>query len=235
MVGDTIEISAINQVFGRSFRQHKLVVGSVKSSVGHLEAGAALIGIIKTVECLEHGQIPPQKNFLTPNPRINFSKILIPTELLSWPDQQDGPRYASVNSFGFGGTNGHILLEHWPSSLVTSPHSPERPYVFKISASNHTSLHALAKKYADFISSNQPDLQMLAYTTLSRRSTLANTQYLIASSNDELAEKLRSDYSIPIWNKQTFRDPLGFIFTGQGAQWQVVVNSISQDYIFADC
>jgi acyl transferase domain-containing protein len=86
-----LEVSAITQTFGKSNRNQKLVVGSVKASVGHLEAGAALIGIIKTIECLERGMIPAQKHFSIPNPKIDFTHVQIPTSCSSGLTLQDYP------------------------------------------------------------------------------------------------------------------------------------------------
>jgi acyl transferase domain-containing protein len=213
-----LEVSAITQTFGKSNRNQKLVVGSVKASVGHLEAGAALIGIIKTIECLERGMIPAQKHFSIPNPKIDFTHVQIPTSLLLWPDTAGLPRRAAINSFGFGGTNCHIVLEHSPPEIYV-PGCESKTYVFKISASSEFSLHQLARKYAQYVSSNTPDLRSLAYTTLTRRSTLANTQYIIASKHGELVEKLRNSVERQIWKKGSLPTPIGFIFTGQGAQW----------------
>ena len=199
-------------------RKQKLVLGSVKSSIGHLEAGAALASIIKTVECLEHGQIPPQNHFSNPNPNIDFSELEIPTTLLQWPEDDGPSRRAAINSFGFGGSNAHMVLEHRPR-LHTPPAINNRPYVFKVSASSTPSLYELSRRYAQYVVSSEPDLCCLAHTTLARRSTLAKTQYIVASSHEELTSELRDCTMRPIWMKAHQCDPLGFIFTGQGAQW----------------
>ncbi|CRK15834.1 hypothetical protein BN1708_011576 [Verticillium longisporum] len=94
-------------------RPQKLVVGSVKSNVGHLEAAAALAGLVKTVEALERGFIPPQMHFTSPNPKIDFTRLEVPTSLTPWPKTRDGVRRAAIDSFGFGGSNGHAVLEHY--------------------------------------------------------------------------------------------------------------------------
>lgn len=105
-VGDPIEMGAIERVFASPSRKDKLVVGSVKSNCGHLEACAALIGIIKTVECMQRGWIPGQLHLQNPNPKINFDDLHVPLEATRWPESTDGKRRAVVNSFGFGGANG---------------------------------------------------------------------------------------------------------------------------------
>jgi microcystin synthetase protein McyD len=109
-LGDPIEAAALGTVFGASRPPHApLAIGSVKTNVGHLEAAAGIAGLIKTVQALRHGKIPPSLNFHDPNPRIAFEQIglRVVTELTDWP--VDRP-FAGVSSFGFGGTNAHVVL-----------------------------------------------------------------------------------------------------------------------------
>jgi acyl transferase domain-containing protein len=111
--GDPLEIEAIRSTFGMINKDSDLplYVGTVKPNIGHLEGCAGLAGILKTVLSLEAGVIPPNLNFEIPNPKLhlNESGLKIPTELTPWP--HDGLRRASVNSFGYGGTNGHVILD----------------------------------------------------------------------------------------------------------------------------
>ena len=219
-VGDPIELSAIESVFCHPDRQENLVVGSVKPNVGHLEACAALIGIIKAVESLERGLIPPQLHYSTPNPKINLDTIAIPTSTRSWPRTRNGVRCAAVNSFGFGGTNGHLVLESFPT-VPSEQVSQLRHFLFKISAANEISLAALAESYADYIDRQRPSLSDLAYTLLARRSTMKRVMFLTASSHDELIEKLRNwngTAKVMTW-RPSLEPRIGFVFTGQGAQW----------------
>ena len=106
-------MSAIGAVFDRSTKRSSppLYVGSVKPNIGHLEAGAGLAGMIKTVLTLEAGVIPPNINFRNPNPRLRLDELnfVVPTQPTPWPTR--GLRRASVNSFGYGGTNGHCILD----------------------------------------------------------------------------------------------------------------------------
>ena len=220
-MGDPIEMSAIDAVFAVNERAENLVVGSVKSNVGHLEACAAIAGIIKVVECLERAQIPPQMHFVNPNPKINLVNTTIPTAMMSWPGSALGVRRAAVNSFGFGGTNGHVVLDHYPiESRIPIPTG--RPYLFKVSAATERALGALAVSYADYVESRKPPLGDLAHTLLSRRSTLKKSLFLTASSHSELIGKLR-DWETGPSKPLSFADvkfrTVGFVFTGQGAQW----------------
>ncbi|EWC44095.1 hypothetical protein DRE_07230 [Drechslerella stenobrocha 248] len=218
--GDPIEMSALDSIFGPSHIENPLVVGSVKSNIGHLESCAALAGIIKTVEALERGKIPPQMHFKTPNPKIDFARIKIPTALLDWPESTNSTRKAAINSFGFGGTNGHAVLENYHRER-SSTLEENRPFLFIISADNETSLNQLCSLYADYIEANQPSLLDLSYTLAARRSIHRKSRLFVADSCASLVEKLRGDYSN---SKSLTRNPekignLAFIFTGQGAQW----------------
>lgn len=214
-------MSAIDTVFSEGERADNLIVGSIKSNVGHLEACAAIVGIIKAVECLERGQIPPQMHFVNPNPKINFKSLTIPTAMMSWPSSTLGVRRAAVNSFGFGGTNGHVVLDHYPLESPTLS-SAGRPYLFKVSATTEPALGALAVAYADYVESRTPSLGDLAHTLLSRRSTLKKSLFLTASTHSELIDKLKNwetGSSKPLNRTNTKSRRVGFVFTGQGAQW----------------
>ncbi|KAK2765219.1 Type I Iterative PKS [Arachnomyces sp. PD_36] len=109
--GDPIEASAISSAFASEHRKRPLYVGALKASIGHLEGGAGIAGIIKSILMLESGIIPPNVNFEKVNPNIPKEEwnIDFPTECMPWPES--GTRRISVNSFGFGGTNAHCILD----------------------------------------------------------------------------------------------------------------------------
>ena len=217
-------MSAIDAVFGDSHADEKLVVGSVKSSIGHLESCAALIGIIKTVEALERACVPPQMLFRNPNPKINFDRVQIPTSLLQWPASQDGTRRAGVNSFGFGGTNGHAVLEAFQSMNLTPEPLPEQtPYLFKVSAASSASVIGLSKSLADYVEQRKPSLRDLSHTLLARRSNMRKMVFITASSHEELVTQLRSKSPTELTKSSKTDQKVAFIFTGQGAQWQVLL------------
>ncbi len=111
-LGDPIEVRSLGNVFCKSPRKSRLVIGSVKTNFGHLEAAAGVAGIIKVALSLQHKQIPPHLHFRTPNPHIDWDKfdIEVPTRLGEWK-AIDNRRIAGVSSFGFSGTNAHVVLE----------------------------------------------------------------------------------------------------------------------------
>ncbi|MCA9686771.1 MAG: type I polyketide synthase, partial [Myxococcales bacterium] len=118
-LGDPIEAEAIGSVFSRGRdEQRRLVIGSVKTNLGHLEAASGMAGLIKTTLALRHGVIPPNLHFESPNPNIDFDRLRlkITSSALAWP-RREGPRLAGVSSFGFGGTNAHVALSSAPGSL----------------------------------------------------------------------------------------------------------------------
>ncbi|HSR49173.1 MAG TPA: polyketide synthase, partial [Acidobacteriota bacterium] len=115
-LGDPIEAGALLSVLGRERpSDHPLLLGSVKANLGHLEGAAGIAGLIKTVLCLQHAEIPPQLNFKEPNSHIAWDKgaLSVPTQPTPWP-RNGHNRRAGVSSFGFSGTNAHVVLEEAP-------------------------------------------------------------------------------------------------------------------------
>ncbi len=196
-----------------------LVVGSVKSNIGHLEACSALGSIIKVVQCLERAQIPPQMNFKCPNPKIDFQNVEIPNQITSWPTSNDGTRRAAINTFGAGGTNGHAVLEAYSRGLSQSPTLEKRPYLFKVSAADEVSLKETSLRFADYVEVCKPVLRDLAHTMLGRRSTLKKTFFLAESSHEGVVAALRADDHNVHAKPNEADKRLIFLFTGQGAQW----------------
>jgi len=113
-IGDPIEVRALAQAFGEFTDDRQFcAIGSVKSNVGHMLGAAGIAGLVKVVLALQHGQLPPTLNVVHPNPRIEFERtpFRVITSPCDWPSSAGAPRRAGVNSFGFGGTNCHVLLE----------------------------------------------------------------------------------------------------------------------------
>ena len=152
-LGDPIEIEALRTVLcaGRAPDQ-PLVVGSVKTNIGHLESAAGIAGLIKVILMLRHDQIPPHLHLRTLNPllKIEDASLVIPTTLQAWAPGTE-PRRAGVSSFGFGGTNAHIILEEAPL-LTRVENEPERPrHIVTVSARSADALAQLAGRYADWL------------------------------------------------------------------------------------
>ncbi|RMZ76243.1 hypothetical protein DV738_g5044, partial [Chaetothyriales sp. CBS 135597] len=189
-IGDPIEMTAIERIFASPQRSQKLIVGSIKCHVGHLEACAALIGIIKTIECLERGFVPAQLHLREPNPKINFNELKIPTSTLPWHERKGRARMAGVNSFGFGGANGHVVLEQYLRSDAPNTGATERPFLVKISAETEAALARSRDDLASYLSSSGVHICDVSYTSLLRRSLLRKSQYFVASSTKDLIQQL---------------------------------------------
>lgn len=131
-LGDPIEASALGAVYGAD-RGGPLLLGAVKTNIGHLEAAAGVAGFIKTALALYHRTIPPNLHFERPNPHIDFEtwRLAVPTSARAWPRRESGAAYAGVSGFGFGGTNCHVVLGEWKSdnSPLLVPHGAADPPV----------------------------------------------------------------------------------------------------------
>lgn len=153
-VGDVIEASALGTVLkiGRK-EDDECLVGSCKTNIGHLESAAGIAGLIKTVLCLQHQQIPAHLHFEIPNPKIPFDSLCfkIPTQLVPWPKHQ-GPALAGINSFGFGGTNAHAILSQAPFQSCEIKEENKPPaYLLSLSAHHPKALLALARAYRQYL------------------------------------------------------------------------------------
>jgi acyl transferase domain-containing protein/surfactin synthase thioesterase subunit len=170
-LGDPIEIQALTEVFQNgNKRKEPLQIGTVKGNIGHLEAAAGVAGLIKVILSLQNKLIPPNPYPQKINPRLDFSKIpaVIPQELKEWK-VRDQIRTAGISSFGFSGTNAHLIV----SESVTDCNAPaqeisvgERPvHALAISAKNNEALESLIHRYQEFLEAHpDADLADLCYT-----------------------------------------------------------------------
>ncbi|EPE30946.1 Acetyl-CoA synthetase-like protein [Glarea lozoyensis ATCC 20868] len=247
--GDPIEARAISQSFVNGESPGKgdpLYVGSVKTVIGHLEGAAGLAGILKASLALQKAQIPPNLLFDTLNPEVEpfYKGLKIPTTLTNWPILPVGERRrASVNSFGFGGTNAHVILESVDraSSLeeVAPRSSNETLSILPIclSAASDISLVDLLRRYVAYIEGNtELNLSHLASTLLFRRSNLPRKASFAGSDARSLCEAMTAKISeltaqktqiIPAKSETTNSKILG-VFTGQGAQWATMGSGLLQ-------
>ncbi len=228
--GDSAELGALHRSFSAG-RTKNLIVGSVKSNIGHLEAAAGVAGVLKTIGILKHRQVPKNLHFKKPNPNIPFADYCIDvakdTKALPSPDQKPTV-YAAINSFGYGGTNAHVLLESAPARAdAPQADAGGLARVIPFSAQGDKALRDLAGKYAFLL--GQPGygtLEDLSHTTAHRRSHL---NYRAAAIAGDL-ESLRAQF-IAASTGETHdglvtgagaADPgagLVFVYTGMGPQW----------------
>ncbi|RMD39967.1 hypothetical protein DV735_g5157, partial [Chaetothyriales sp. CBS 134920] len=213
-------------------QRQKLLVGSVKTIIGHTEGTAGLAGVIASVLALKNGIVPPNLHFSTLSPKVLpfYRDVEIPTRPTAWPTTQGGIRRVSVNSFGFGGTNAHCILEEFVPEAKAPPKQDTvfTPLVF--SAASETALRKMIADHLDYLKTNpNVDLASLAYTLQHRRSTLQYRRAVPARSIQGAFAALEDIASLPSDHggendlATRFGNPsnpaiIG-IFTGQGAQW----------------
>lgn len=220
-VGDPIEAEALSRVFG----ERPLIIGSVKTNIGHTEAAAGVAGLIKTVLALDRRRIPPHLHFETPNPNIPFEqwRLRVPTRPEAWPpNEADLPRLAGVSSFGIGGTNAHVVVAEAPSAPEPSPPPPpEKACLLPLSARSPQALRDLVHRYHDFLAESPVSLADVAYNAALRRAHHPHRLAVVGRSRQEILEKLRlfldeESAAASIVPAQTGSV---FVFSGMGQQW----------------
>jgi acyl transferase domain-containing protein/acyl carrier protein len=225
-VGDPIEVRALaNALASDRPATNPLLIGSVKTNIGHLEAGAGVAGLIKTAMVLKYGYIPATLHLENPSSQIPFSDLSIDIPRSGRPFPDGDRRMAGVNSFGFGGTNAHVVLAEPPAPVGAD--APNRcrhlPLaVLPISARAEEALVATADQLAEHLAAH-PDLSLpdLGYTLSQRRSHLNYRRTIVADSITDAQQQLRSlagSGQIPAERTSTVAK-LAFVCTGMGPQW----------------
>ncbi|MBI5563326.1 MAG: type I polyketide synthase [Chloroflexi bacterium] len=228
-LGDPIEANALGEVLGRlRTAGHYLAIGSVKTNIGHLEAGAGIAGLVKVALALKHGELPPSLNYTSPNPHIPFDELhlRVQTRLTPWP-RRDHPPLAGVSSFGFGGTNAHAILQAPPDREVKATHPVQPVQLLTLSAKTDQALRELAQRYADQFDA-QPSLAVadVCYSANTGRSVFAHRAASVAESlaqlQTDLAAFARGEETANVIVGQVQRSAkpkIAWLFTGQGAQY----------------
>ncbi|MFE5996063.1 amino acid adenylation domain-containing protein [Streptomyces sp. NPDC056454] len=231
-VGDPIEAGALARALAIGRKPGtRAYVGSVKTNIGHTESAAGIAGLIKTVLCLKHRHIPPHINLERLNPAIDQASLPyeIPTGPTPWPEH-DGPARAGVNSFGFGGTNAHVVLEEAPFLPRESAPSAERAWsVLPLSARHPDALPELAAGIrAELAGERGPAVTLpdLGHTLAHRRQHLPHRLSVVHTSRaslDEALAALQRGETHPRAVQDRARDAearrLVWVFTGMGPQW----------------
>ncbi|WP_432973946.1 type I polyketide synthase [Dactylosporangium sp. CA-233914] len=221
-LGDPIEVEALADVYGRADGP-PVYLGSSKTNIGHAEAAAGIAGLIKAVLCVQRGAIPQNVHFTELNPHISFAgtTFAVPTALTPWPDA-GGPRIAGVSSFGFSGTNAHLIVEQPPAGAEPEAAAPERPQsVLALSAKTPAALTALARGYAARLAAGG-GVADLCYSANTGRSHFRHRLAAVGADAEEIAEKL-ADFADGLPGDEPATGEAGtgevvFLFTGQGPQ-----------------
>lgn len=249
-LGDPIEVNSLKTVLmeGRDVNQ-SCWIGSVKTNIGHLEAAAGIAGLIKVVLSLQHGEIPPHLHLKQLNPYIEIKNtpIKIPTSLQKWSAIAQ-PRLAGVSSFGFGGTNAHVVLEEAttqvkghkgkqtvPEASKSKAFSEPSDHILTLSAKCEKALQELAQRYEEFLDCNSTTaVADICFTANTGRSHFKHRLAVVGKSTEELGQKLKAKAfetreGIPgvkdtpgVIRGQSIgkkRRKIAFLFTGQGSQY----------------
>ncbi|GHF69741.1 hypothetical protein GCM10018790_54530 [Kitasatospora xanthocidica] len=226
-VGDPIEAAALGRVLGIGRRDgDRCYVGSVKTNIGHTEAAAGVAGLIKTALALKHRRIPPHLNLERPNPGIDLAALPfeIPTEPVDWPEHR-GPARAGVNSFGFGGTNAHVLMEEPPRPEPAAPVAEPVRTVLPLSAKDAAGLPELAEAVRQELAAGA-SLTDLGHTLAHRRQHLPERLAVAYSTRQDLDEALaacaRGEEHPQVARgraRERRQRRLAWVFTGMGPQW----------------
>jgi acyl transferase domain-containing protein/NADPH:quinone reductase-like Zn-dependent oxidoreductase/NADP-dependent 3-hydroxy acid dehydrogenase YdfG/acyl carrier protein len=231
-LGDPIELNALGEVF-REGRDGTcpLLVGSVKTNVGHLESAAGVCGVIKTILQLQNQAIAPHLHLRQPSSRINWDQwpVQIPSTLVPWTRSSKRKRIAGVSSFGFSGTNAHLVLEEAPPP-EPEPDSARRAQSVQLvtfSAKSEDALNQVEESYRAFLRSNPDcDIPDFCFSANAGRSHFAYRKALVASGADDLRQKLQSSQTATsqdgvFRSRSVDNNPahVAFLFTGQGSQY----------------
>lgn len=246
-LGDPVEVEALSRVFGpqRSI-DHICYLGAVKTNIGHLEAAAGIAGLIKAVLCLQHRRIPPNLHFSQLNPHIDFdgTPFVIPTDVVDW-QSGDLPRVAGVSSFGFGGTNAHVVLEEFltRSPAVADRVIEARPRPLAVSARSAAALHELLiahrERLARLSEQELPDYLHTAnagrahgpFRALVHGETPAQLVDALSRRIEAGAQASRSTAS----GAEAASSGVAFLYSGQGGQWPAMCRELFEcEPVFRD-
>jgi polyketide synthase 12/epothilone polyketide synthase D len=229
-VGDPIEANALGHVLSQGRpTEEPCIIGSVKTNLGHLESASGVAGLIKAALCLRMRSIPKNLHFEKPNPKIDFNalRLRVLTAQEPWPQTARRPRLAGVNSFGFGGTNAHVILEEAPerasaSATLAPLAATGGEMLLRLSAHSAEALAGVAQEVTTLLEKGEVPFEDLAYTLNVRRQEHALRAVVSGKSREELLTALEpyrtGAATLSPVPAQPSEGPL-FVYTGMGPQW----------------
>lgn len=229
-LGDPIEVRALGAVFGEGrSADNPLMIGSVKTNVGHLEAAAGIVGLVKVILALQNKTIPPHLNLDEPNPYIPWDQlpITVPTKLSDWRTPDNKRRIAGLSSFGFSGTNSHMIIAEAPLKTVQESQAERTSHLFTLSAKTEPALNELIQNFGKYFQQNiSSALADITYSINTGRSHFNHRFAVMAASLAQAQEKLsawrgESESSGMFTGSaaENGKPEVVFLFTGQGAQY----------------
>ncbi|MFI9813814.1 type I polyketide synthase [Saccharothrix variisporea] len=227
--GDPVELGALAAVLGEGREPgRRAFVGSVKTNIGHAEAAAGVIGVIKAVLCLKHRTVPRNLHFTTPNPAIPWSELPLVLPTRTQPLDDEKRLVAGVSAFGISGTNTHVVL--------TGPEVPTGrrevdaavteqggDHLLTLSARSHEALRESIRFYLSYFgvggAGHDADLADVCYTAASRRTHHDHRLAVVDSTREGMVEQLRALLHGDAEFTSPDRARIAFVFPGQGSQW----------------
>ncbi|WP_409467116.1 type I polyketide synthase [Amycolatopsis sp. GA6-003] len=238
-LGDPIEAQSLLETYGQRTTGEPLLLGSIKSNMGHPQAAAGVAGVIKMVQALRHGKLPKTLHVGTPSKHVDWTSgaVELLTEAREWPEVSR-PRRAAVSSFGVSGTNAHVILEQAPSEEREEPPAPVvHPLV--LSAKTPAALAAAAGRIASHVDGHAAELADIAHTLAAGRARFDHRAVVLAGDSTQAAEALRelaAGGSRPdvVTGTADVRGKTVFVFPGQGSQWTGMATALlEQSPVFA--
>lgn len=228
-LGDPIEIHAIRNVLAKGRApETPLLIGAVKSNMGHLEAAAGIAGLIKTTLALHHQFLPANLHFRELNPaiRLEGAPLHFVSENQKWTSENEKPRLAGISSFGFGGTNAHLILGEAPQALSATAETKREHHIFNLSAKTSAALRSMAVHSLHYLENNpEASLASVCHTQNQHRSHFRHRLAIVGENISDLQTQLQSflhGEDEEIHSVQIPRNPqhkVGFVFSGQGCQY----------------
>ncbi|VUC25932.1 unnamed protein product [Clonostachys rosea] len=225
--GDPVELTAVANVF----KERGIYIGSIKPNLGHSEGASGLTGVIKAILALENRTIPPNIKYSKPNPRIPFKegRLSVPVDNTPWPEDRD--ERVSVNSFGLGGSNAHIILDSARSigigsEDISQPQEAKEQKLLVFTANHPDSAQKGAELYSKFAEEHSDKLDDLEYTLALRREHLPYRTFAVydGTGTPEFSLATKIPLSSPT---------VAFVFTGQGAQWATMGRRLLTEFASA--
>ncbi len=229
-LGDPVELLALQTVYGQGGRRPTpFFLGSVKANIGHLEAAAGIASFLKVLLALRNDAIPPQPLFRERNsnlPPLEEVPAAIPLQPTAWERRPDRPRRAGISSFGFSGTNVHVIMEEAPARVESAPVlTPGRgqavPSVLTLSAKSEPALRALIQRYVGWLSGPEgqgASWEDACYTASVGRSHFAVRRAICATSPVEALKVLATPVEDEIPRREGEPVRIAFLYSGQGSQ-----------------
>ena len=239
-VGDPIEARAIGEALGQ-YRKAPLLIGSVKSNLGHLETASGVAGLAKALYSIQHREVPATIGIRKLNSRIKFGEWNLSVVTKGQALKKQGRLVIGINSFGFGGANAHVILESPPERTQPTPQTPGARLPIRLSARSEAALTQSAEALASYLRENgTTPLYDIAHTLFNRRDQHSHGALFFAKTSEEAAIAL-SKFAAGETKSTTLLTRLSnaagpvFVYDGNGCQWETMGRDLLQDSpVFAE-